>query len=141
VTARRLHIVALALLEAEAFLFVPYLAAVIRAGSIAAVEAKYGPLWPTAVALAIVLLTCMLAMGLYSTRLQLNYFGVLLRIAASVLAATVLMVLFFYLFERLYIGRLLLATTASLDFTAAALIRLVFSAYVDEDGFKQERAR
>jgi sugar transferase (PEP-CTERM system associated) len=132
-----LPIVALALIEAVAFLFVPYLAGVIYPGSIAAVEAKYGPLWPRAVAYAVVLLTSMLAMGLYSTRLRVNYFGVLLRIAASVLVTTVLMVLFFYLFETLYMGRLLIASTALLAFVAAALVRLIFMTYVDEDIFKR----
>jgi FlaA1/EpsC-like NDP-sugar epimerase len=115
----------LILLDAVAFLFVPYLAAVLRAGSTAAIEAKYGPLWPRAVAFTIVLVTSMLAMGLYSTQLRVNYFGILVRIAASVCVATVLMVLFFYVFELLYIGRLLIVTTALLAFVAAALIRLL----------------
>jgi hypothetical protein len=35
------------------------------------------------------------------------------------------MVLFFYVFELLYIGRLLIVTTALLAFVAAALIRLL----------------
>jgi FlaA1/EpsC-like NDP-sugar epimerase len=113
------------LLEAVAFLLVPYLAAALRAGSIAAVEMKYGPLWPRAVAFAIALLASMWALELYSTRLRVSYFGVLLRLAASVCVATALAVVFFYLFERLYVGRLLLATTALLAFAAAALIRLL----------------
>ena len=66
----------------------------------------------------------MWALELYSRRLRVSYFGVLLRLAASVCVATVLAVVFFYLFERLYVGRLLLATTALLAFAAAALIRL-----------------
>src|SRR5262245_34122412 len=125
---------ALALIEALAFLLAPYLAAVIRAGSVAAVEAKYGLLWPRALAFAITLLASMYALGLYSTRLRVNYFGVLLRIAASVVLTTVLMMVFFYLFETLlYMGRLLLVSTALLAFSAAALSRLLFAAHVDED--------
>jgi FlaA1/EpsC-like NDP-sugar epimerase len=89
------------------------------------VEMKYGPLWPRAVAFAIALLASMWALELYSTRLRVSYFGVLLRLAASVCVATALAVVFFYLFERLYVGRLLLATTALLAFAAAALIRLL----------------
>ena len=132
-----LPIVALALVEGVVFLFAPYLGAVIRAGSIAAVEAKYGALWLRAVAFAVVLFICMLAMGLYSTRLRVNYLGVLLRIAASVIAATVLMVLVFYFFETLYMGRLLVAITAVLAFTGAALVRLIFMTYGDEEIFKR----
>ncbi len=135
-----LPIVALALIEALAFLFVPYLAAILRFGkNIAAVEGDIGPLWPRAVALVIVLLTCMLAMGLYSTRLRVTYLGVLLRIAASVIAATVLMALFFYVFdnEKFYLGPRQMLITALLAFVAAALVRLIFTAYLDEDIFKR----
>ena len=76
-------IFALALIETVALLMVPFLAAAIRFGSIAVAEAKYGPLWPRALMFAVVLLTCMLAMGLYSTRPRVDYSGVLLRMAAS----------------------------------------------------------
>jgi hypothetical protein len=58
---------------------------------------------------------------------------VLLRIAASVFVATVLMVVFFYVFEGFYLGRLLTAIMALLGFVAAALVRLIFVAYVNED--------
>ena len=103
------------------------------------VRKDIAPLWPRAVALVIVLLTCMLAMGLYSTRLRVTYLGVLLRIAASVIAATVLMALFFYVFdnEKFYLGPKQMLITALLAFVAAALVRLIFTAYLDEDIFKR----
>ena len=86
----------------------------------------------------ILLLTCMLAMGLYSTRLRVNYFGVLLRIAASVIAATVLMVLLFYVFETKILPWSLHDRDHSpLAFVAAALVRLIFTAFLDEDIFKR----
>jgi sugar transferase (PEP-CTERM system associated) len=134
-----LPIVALALIEAVVLLFVPYLAAALRfGGHISAAEATTGPLWPRAVVFVLSLMISMLAMGLYSTRLRANYFGVLLRIAASVFATTVLMVLFFYLFEqRFYLSRGLTAIMALLGFVAAALVRLIFVAYVNEDIFKR----
>jgi FlaA1/EpsC-like NDP-sugar epimerase len=127
---QRSPIVALALIEALAFLFLPYLAAVLRYGSIAGIEDR---IVTGAVALMIALMTCMLAMGLYSTRLRGTYFEVLLRIAASVFAATVLMALFFYVFDEFDLGPRQTLITALLAFAVAALVRLIFALYLNQD--------
>jgi len=140
-------IVALALFEALAFLLVPYVAAMLyyQAGVLAIEEDIGSPLWPRAVLTAAVLLTCMAATGLYSTRLRVTYFGVLVRIAASLCAAVILLALFlivvprlFYVVPRLDLGDpLMLMITALLAFVASALIRLAFSSFVGEEIFKR----
>ncbi len=79
----------------------------------------------------------MVATGLYSTRLRANYFGVLLRIAASVFATGVVMVLVFYIVPTFDYGGTLTLITGLLAFVVAALVRLLFSFFVDENIFKR----
>jgi len=137
-------IVALALVETLVILFVPYLAAVILfAASVREIEQDIlkHPIWPDAIAMAAAMLTCMVATGLYSTRLRATRMGVLVRIAASAGAACVLMMLFNYValkFDRsLDLGGKLTIVTALLAFVAVALVRLFFSQLIDEDVFKR----
>ncbi len=131
-------IVVLALVEALAFLLVPYLAAMLRFGAdIATIESQRGPLWPHAILAAAVLLICMVSMGLYSARLRVTYRGVLVRIAASVCAAGILLVLIYYVVPRLDFGGTLTLITGLLAFGAAALIRFLFSSVVGDEAFKR----
>jgi sugar transferase (PEP-CTERM system associated) len=132
--------VALALVEALVILFVPYLAAVVRHGaSVQTIEEQIlkHPIWPDAVAMAVAMLTCMLATGLYSTRLRATHMGILVRIAASAFGATVLMMLFSYVARSYDYGGTLTVVAALFAFSAVTLIRLVFSSLIDEDLFKR----
>ncbi len=133
-----LPIVVLALIEALAFLSIPYVAVYLRFGeSLVIVEDRLGSLWPRAVMFTVVLLTCMVATGLYSARLRVNHIGILIRIGMSVIAATGAVALIFYAVPGLFVGRGIVALAAILAFVAAAFIRLVFSRLVDQNIFKQ----
>jgi len=136
-------IMALALVETLVILFVPYLAAVVRFGaSVPTIETNDHMLghaiWPDAIAFAAAMLTCMIATGLYSTRLRATHMGILVRIAASAFAANVLMVLFYYVGgPNLDFGGTLTVVTALFAFAAVMLVRLAFSLLIDEDVFKR----
>jgi sugar transferase (PEP-CTERM system associated) len=133
-----LPIVVLALVEALAFFGALYLAVHIRFRFFGEGH-LIGEIWPRAALVTAVLLTCMVATGLYSTRLRVNHIGVLIRLGTSVIAAVVAVALTLYVIDQpeMHIGRGLLGLWAPLVFVAAAFIRLVFSRLVDEDLFKR----
>ena len=133
-------IVALALVETLVILFVPYLAAVVRFGaSVRTIESDIlgHAIWPDAIAWAVAMLTCMVATGLYSTRLRATHMGILIRIGASAFAASVLMVLYYYAAPSVDLGGTLTVVSALLAFALVTLIRLFFSSLIDEDLFKR----
>jgi sugar transferase (PEP-CTERM system associated) len=131
-------IAVLALFEALAFFCIPYIAVYLRLGVVPTVaEQNLGPLWPRAVIFTSLLLICMVAMGLFSARLRETHVGVLIRIAASVIAAIVAIALVFYIVPELRLGLGVMGLWALLAFVSAATIRLIFSRLVDEDLFKR----
>jgi sugar transferase (PEP-CTERM system associated) len=131
-------IVVLALVEALALMSLPYAAVLVRLETdIAWIEAAIGPIWPRALLLAMLVQFSMVATGLYSTRLRATFSGVVLRIVTSVCMATIAMVLLFYLFPQLLIGRGVMAYSAAGAFFVVVLVRFAYSRLVDETVFKR----
>jgi sugar transferase (PEP-CTERM system associated) len=133
-------IAALAIVETLVILFAPYLAAVVRFGaSVKTVETQIleHPVWPDAIAMAVAMLICMVATGLYSTRQRATHMGILVRIAASAGAAGVLMIVFNYVVRDFDLGGGLTVVTVVLVFFLVTLVRVVFSFLIDEDVFKR----
>ena len=60
------------------------------------IEAVSGALWPRALLFTGVLLICMIATGLYTVRLRATMTGVLLRVAAGILAGMVVLSAIFF---------------------------------------------
>ena len=90
-----------------------------------------------AILFSVVLVTSLLAFGLYSARQRARIGGVAVRIAIAIGAAITVVTLFFAMLPGLWIGRgvLLMATFAAL--AGLALSRVVFSKVVDESLFKR----
>ena len=132
--------VVLALLETLALLCVPYVAGYLRFTLIdhspKDLAAHLDAIWLNALIFAAVMMTCLVAMGLYNIRLRASFVGTLIRIAASVAAGTAGTVLMFFLFA-FEPQRGLLAIMAVLAFVALTAIRFVFMKIVDEDVFKR----
>jgi sugar transferase (PEP-CTERM system associated) len=136
----QLPIVLLALVEAGLLLGVFFLAAGLRFDvSLADVEAKLGALWPRAFTFTLLVQMSMVAVGLYSSRLRVRFLGVVVRIGASVLAATVAFALVFYALPelQLHIGRGVIAIAAASAFAGMTLVRFIFGRVVDENLFKR----
>lgn len=131
-------IVMLALVETLAIMSLPYAAVLIRLDTdILRTEELIGPIWPRALMLAILVQLSMVATGLYSVRLRATFAGIVLRIATSVCMATVTMVLLFYMFPALLIGRGVMAYSAAGAFIAIGIVRLIYSRLVNENVFKR----
>jgi sugar transferase (PEP-CTERM system associated) len=133
-------IAALAIVETLVILLAPYLAAVVLfRANVQTIETQLlqHPIWPDAIAMAVAMLICMVATGLYNTRQRATHIGILVRVAASAGASCVLMVLFYYVAPRLDLGGRLTALTAMFAFLLVILVRGVFSFLIDEDVFKR----
>lgn len=133
-----LPIAVLAALETLAFLCIPYLAVYLRFEELPWVaEQDLGPILPRALLFTLVVQTCLVATGLYSIRLRTYFFGTLVRIGASVLAAVAVTALIFYAVPQLHLGRGVMALSAALAFVVIVVMRFVFLRIVDEDVFKR----
>jgi hypothetical protein len=98
------------------------------------IETLLGPLWPRARIFAAATQLCMVAMGLYGSRLCATFADIVLRIATSVIAATAAVSVIFYAFPRLHLGRGLLIFTAFCAVLGIALIRFAFARFGEFPG-------
>jgi sugar transferase (PEP-CTERM system associated) len=139
--------VVLALFETLALLCIPYLAVYLRfidPENQGVREGHLEVLWLRALIFAAVIMTCLVAMGLYNIRLRASFIGTLLRIASSIAVGTAALVLLFWAFDLDFGGgdgqsrdRGIIALMAALTFIALAVIRFAFMKIVDEDLFKR----
>ena len=133
--------VVLALIEALMFFGAMYAAVLVRFhGSIdfqAHDPQGIGALWPRALAFSVVVMTCLLAFGLYSARQRARLFGIALRIVLAVLIAFAVTSALFYLIPSLWIGRGVVGLAALGAFGGMVVSRSVFARVVDEELLKR----
>lgn len=80
---------------------------------------------------------CMTAMGLYNARQRSRLAGLLARVAASVIAGTMLGAVIFYLFPNMQMTRAALLYAALAAFLGSAVARIIFDKFADEVVFKR----
>lgn len=98
----QLPLAILALIEAVIFFLAPYGAALLRFDtSLPEVEGVLGPMFPRGLLFAAMLFVSMAAMGLYNSRQRSRLAGLLGRVAASVLAGSMLIAIVFYFLPEL----------------------------------------
>ncbi len=132
--------VVLAFFETLALLCIPFLAGHLRffEPDDQAILSRYlVEVWPRALIFAAVMMTCLVATGLYNIRLRASFAGTLLRVGASIIAGAAATVLIFYALALEDFGRGLLGIMAGLAFLVVAVIRFFFMRLVDEDLFKR----
>jgi sugar transferase (PEP-CTERM system associated) len=100
-------------------------------------EQTVAAMWPQALLFSLVMVTSLLALGLYSARQRARVGGVAVRIGVALGAGILVIALFFYMLPGLWIGRgiLLIATGGAV--AGLVLSRIVFSRLVDESLFKR----
>ena len=112
-----MQIFLLALIELCALVAGVYAGAYLRfAGDMSNVFDSIGAMWPRALLISIVLMLSMTAMGLYHARMRLRRSGIAVRLIASFLFGGTALVLFFYFFPSLYVGRGALALALIISF-------------------------
>lgn len=131
----QLPVLILGAVEAVLLIVSVYAGAALRhAGSFEPVTA---PLWPRGLAFAAVVITCMVAMGLYQARVQTRKLATLIRLVASFVLGGAALALLFYVFPALYLGRGILAFAFSVAFVMLVGVRLLALMLVDEKLFRR----
>lgn len=95
-----------------------------------------GPIYTIPAVFAAVVMVSMIAMGLYQARSYPQKVGMLIKLMASFLLAAVQLVLLFYLFPSLHLGRGALAIAFLFGFLSLSMIRLLFYSVVGESFFR-----
>lgn len=92
--------------------------------------------WDSAVVVALVTAITTLSTGLYVGRLREGMAGVLIRIAISMTMSSMIVVLIFYLFPDLFLGRGVIALVYIQSFFIIGTVRTLFFELVDTSVFK-----
>jgi len=131
----------LALIEALLAFVALYAAVCIRfqigVGELHALEHTFGPLWPRGAAFSAIVVTCLLAFGLYSSRQRAQLTGIFVRVVAALVVASCTIAAVFYLVKMLQVGRGITALAVTLTGAALLVSRVVFGRAVDDDIFKR----
>ncbi len=90
-----------------------------------------------AVVLALVLLLCLYAFGLYQKNIRASRYGILARMIAAFAAAFALLGIIFYVFPSLFLGRGIFLITMGYAFGASVLVRSAFYRFIDLEQFKR----
>ncbi len=93
--------------------------------------------FPRSLVFAIVISSAMTAMGLYSPYLRDGNWGVIVKIGASLCFGLLFLVLLFYLFPDLFVGRGAMAISLLVTAMVFVGVRLVFMNYFDIDVLKR----
>jgi sugar transferase (PEP-CTERM system associated) len=101
------------------------------------IEDDVGALWPRALFFSAVMVTSLLALGLYSARQRARAGGLVVRGGLAIVTGIAVTALAFYLVPHLWMGRGVLAMAAIGAAAGLVLSRMIFSQVVDESLFKR----
>jgi sugar transferase (PEP-CTERM system associated) len=128
-------LVALASVEGIGLGGVLILALMLRFGP-ATVQYRDAALWMRAALFSGVMLVCLAAFGLYSSRQRVPAFGIAVRLVTAVLTGSAVIAVILYA-ARLSLFRGVLALAAALAVLMLALTRSVFARVIEDDVFKR----
>lgn len=134
-------IAVLSIIEAAMFFAAVYGAVIARLhvdiGSLPDLSRLLGVVWPGATLFSVVMVTCLLAFGLYSPRQRARLAGIVLRVALALITGLAFTATLFYLVPVLWIGRGVIGLAAIGALCGVTISRLVFLRLVDENFFKR----
>jgi len=117
----------LAVLEFCVMVAAVYVAVLLRFGGIDVDgEVSIEPLWPRAVAFAVIGLMCMTAVGLYNPRLRDALEGVAVRASIAMVLIAAAAALLFYTVPVLFLGRGVLFIAIAITFVALLAVRMLW---------------
>lgn len=132
------QIFALSVIEFALIVASVYIGAGLRfGGDFSAIYNSIGLLWPRALLIAGVVFLTMVALGLYHARLRPRRTGIVVRLILSFLVSGAALILLFYLFPSLYVGRGALLLAMIIAFLLVSTVRIFFFTTVDEKIFKR----
>ena len=95
------------------------------------------PVWAKSLLVALVILLCMAAMGLYQRRFRHGLIGMTLRLISAFLLAGLFLSLVFFLLPPLYLGRGVMTLTFLLALAFLYFTRLIFIQAIDQEILKR----
>ncbi|HLY52778.1 MAG TPA: hypothetical protein VKQ31_07205, partial [Steroidobacteraceae bacterium] len=128
---------ALASIEAVAFAGALVAAVALRFGGLGAAQQRVGPLWPRALLFGAVMVFCLFAFGLYSSRQRALAFGIAVRMVGAVLTGAAATAVVFYVVPNLWLGRGVMGLAAALAAGGVAITRSAFAPLIEEEVFKR----
>jgi FlaA1/EpsC-like NDP-sugar epimerase len=99
-----------------------------RTGELTAMLEEFGPLWPRGIAFSAIVVTCLLAFGLYNSRQRAQLSGVLARLPLALLVSACAISALFYAFPSRHLFRGVEALAVILAVCGVLTSRLVFRA-------------
>jgi len=134
----QLPLAVLACVESLLFVVAPFVASLtVGEHDATAAHDLFGLLLPRGLLLAGVMFVSMAAMGLYNSRQRSRLAAMVSRVAASVGSGSLVLVVVFFLFPALHMGRSWFLLTVLYAFAASIVVRIVFDTVVDEEIFKR----
>jgi len=131
----------LAIIEGLLCFFALYAAVCIRFqvgfGGLPELVSQFGPLWPRGIAFSAIVVTSLLAFGLYNSRQRTQLSGMLARLLLALLVAACIFAALFYVFPSRHLFRGVAALAVFLAVCAVLTSRLIFARVADEDIFKR----
>lgn len=123
----------LGLLESIIFYFSLYAGAYVRfAGDTIVIDENIGDMMPKAAIYSLVMVSSMIAVGLYHSRLRDGMAGILLRIVISLLIGIVILSMFVYIVPEHFFGRGVLALALLFSFVGVGVMRFLFYGLPDQ---------
>ena len=94
-------------------------------------------LWPRALVFGGVVVFCLFAFGLYSSRQRAPAFGIAVRVVAAILTGLAVTSVIFYVLPELQLGRGVMGLAAALAVLVLVITRSTFVRLIDDDIFKR----
>src|SRR5262245_56753029 len=131
----------LALIEAMLCFLAVYAAVMLRfqvgVHGLPEIIGEFGPLWPRGIAFSAIVVTCLLAFGLYNSRQRAQLSGVLARLLLALLVSSCIFAALFYVFPSRHLFRGVAAIAIVLAVCGVVTSRLVCARVAGDDFFKR----
>jgi len=131
----------LAIIEALLCFFALYAAVCIRfqvgVSGLPELVEEFGPLWPRGIAFSVIVVTCLLAFGLYNSRQRTQLSGVVARLLLALVVSSCVFAALFYMFPSRHLFRGVAALAIMLAVCGVLTSRVVFARVADEEIFKR----
>jgi sugar transferase (PEP-CTERM system associated) len=98
---------------------------------------EFGPLWPRSFAFSAIVVTCLLAFGLYNSRQRTQLSGILARLLLALLVSSCTVAALFYILPTNHPFRGVAAIAVGLSVCGVLASRAVFARVADEEIFKR----
>lgn len=94
-------------------------------------------IWPRALLFALMIALGMAALGLYQAHMRETWFGLVARQAVGFVFGVVALIVIYYVFPQVYIGRSVFGLAMAFGFVLVAALRVVFMRLIDVESLKR----